>query len=80
MSIKFTEPTLTKQSFASQCDINSIVERYRTTGLVSHVSSKVPFYGDVSGVTDYRAAVEMVDQARASFMELCDYWSCVGSC
>lgn len=57
-----TGPSLTKVSMQDECDVNRIVERFRATGLVTHLASGSPAFLDVSEVSDYRAAI---DQVRA---------------
>lgn len=61
------EPVITKQSMKDEVDINNIVERYNSTGLVTHVSSRTAAYGDVSTVPDYQAAMNVVIQANEMF-------------
>lgn len=63
-------PGRTKQSFKEQCDINCIVERYKQSGLVSHVNSKQGTYADVSSVPDYQTALNTVNVARDAFNSL----------
>lgn len=60
----------TQQHFAAQCDVNSIVEKARVSGLVSHVNAKSPVYMDVSSVPDYQSALAIVDAAQATFKDL----------
>lgn len=63
------EPSLTKQSFAEEVDINTIVRRFGLTGqLPSDV--RVPQYADFDEVVDYHSAMLLVRQAQESFMEL----------
>lgn len=64
------EPTRTKQSFAKEVDINTIVERFGLTGQLPE-NLKVPVSGDyTNAVSDYQSALNMVIEAEASFMEL----------
>lgn len=60
----------TKQSFKAMTDINTIVSRARTTGLVSHVNVKRPMYGDVSKMGSYQDALNLVNTASEMFMAL----------
>ena len=64
--VVFTEPSLTKQSFRDESNINRIVSKYRKTGLLDHVNRHQGFYGDVTGV-DYQTALHTVMQAEESF-------------
>lgn len=61
-----TDPTLTKQSFAEECDINTIVERFNITGELP-TNIRMPEYRDFAEVTDYHTALNAIAQARESF-------------
>lgn len=67
VQVEFKEPSLTKQSFREQVNINSIIERNRRTGMLDHVNTKEPFYGDVSGIASYQDALNIVNKARELF-------------
>lgn len=60
---------VTKQAPANEVDINKIIAQYDKTGLITHWNSKEPFYGDVSGITSYAEAVQVVQEAQELFME-----------
>lgn len=62
--------SLTRQSMKNETDINRIVGRFQETGMLNHVASKTPVYADVSGVSDYREALEQVRQIDEFFMKL----------
>lgn len=47
-----TTPSLTKQSFKDECDINQIVAKFEKTGLVNHLARGVPQFADVSEMGD----------------------------
>lgn len=64
------EPSMTKQSFVDECDINQIIDRARNGGSVDHLNARVPVYADVSNIPDYRSALDVVREADASFMAL----------
>lgn len=61
------EPTLTKQSFKDECNINNIVAKYQRTGQVTHLNSVKPRYLDCVGVADYQHALDIVNAAGAEF-------------
>lgn len=44
-------PTMTKQSFADQCDINRIVSNFQKTGFVDHARKSAARYGDQTELT-----------------------------
>lgn len=60
----------TKQEFRDECDINVILARYKRTGQITHISEKIPRYGDFSQVGDYLQASLQVAQMEASFLDL----------
>jgi len=63
-------PSLTKQSFKDECDINNILKKYRNTGLITHVQTARQGYGDFSSITDYQSAMNAVLAAQEAFLEL----------
>ncbi len=68
-AITFTEPTLTKQSFKEECDINNIMLRYQRTGLVDHISKYQPQYHELDGST-YKDLMDKLANANSMFEEL----------
>lgn len=69
-SIIFNEPTLTKQSFQDECDINTIMDKYESTGVLQHVSNVQQAYGDFSNVQEYQLSLNQVIAAQEAFDEL----------
>lgn len=65
--VDFFEPTLTKQSFRDECNINNILAKYINTGQFAHVNARNPRYIDCVGVQDYQAALDLVDATQAQF-------------
>ena len=61
--------SLAQQQFRDECDINMIVRRFGVTGELP-TTAAMPSYGDFSGITDYREALDAVRAAEASFMAL----------
>ena len=59
----------TKQSFAEECDINTIVRRFDLTGQLPE-NVRTPQVGDFTTVRDFRSAMEAVRLARESFDEM----------
>ena len=66
-SLKFTAPSLTKQSFKEECDINNIVCKFAKTGLLEHVALSKPKFGDFLGVSDFQTALNQVIEVEESF-------------
>lgn len=67
-ALEFTEPSLTKQSMAAECDINVIMAKYQRTGVVPQLVNGV--YEDVSNVTSYHDAMQTILDAQDMFMQL----------
>ena len=67
-------PSLTRQSFAKDANINNIMARYAVTGVLvdpSNVDSmRQPRFGDFSDLADYSVLVGRINQAQADFMTL----------
>jgi len=70
VQVEFTQPTLTKQSFREECNINSIMARYEKTGLINHVAGREPIFGDFSEIPDYQTALDIVYTAEDQFLQL----------
>jgi len=67
----FNRPSLTKQSFKDECDINIIMKRFRKVQGADFLNRYQGYldgqFGDFSGVQDYRTAIEQIQQARGVF-------------
>lgn len=65
------EPSLTKQSFKEECDINEILRRAMNGQDVSgSLNARVARYGDFTNVPSYQEALDVVSRAEGMFMEL----------
>jgi len=62
-------PSRTVQSERDNCDINVIMKRFGVTKQMPSVT-RVPSYGDYSGVSDFHSAMTAVRVAEETFMEL----------
>lgn len=60
-------PSLTKQSFKDDTDINNITAKYERTGALPDMIKENPRYGDFSEAPDYQAALDTVMHAQAQF-------------
>ncbi len=70
---RFERPSLTKQSFKNECDVNQIVRRYIDTGGLSAQNLQnyaTGEYGDFSDIPDYRTALDQVRRAGEAFSTL----------
>ncbi|AXH74894.1 MAG: internal scaffolding protein [Microviridae sp.] len=66
------EPTLTRQEFQAECDINTIMEQYEKHGVISHINPREPLgYLDLTTQpTDLADAMRIMNDATAAFMSL----------
>ncbi len=69
LDAKYFGKSLTRQSEANACNINTIMAKYDKTGLLP-VHNRESFYADVSQMGDYQSALENVRMADDAFMEL----------
>ena len=63
------DPSLAVQSERDDCDINIMMERFGH-GVPLPGSLRIPTYGDFTGVSDYRSALDLISAADDSFMQL----------
>lgn len=62
-------PSMTKQEFTDECDINNIMARYAVTGLVP-TPDRQAFYLDEVDVPSFHEAQNLLLAAEAAFMSL----------
>lgn len=64
-------PSMTRQEFAEECDINEIMARYEKHGQwPMKPNDYVPTYVDFVGMPDLQGAMASMDAARDAFMQL----------
>lgn len=71
--VAFQLPSMTRQEFLADADINNILKRYQETGFLvdpSRPSSLQPMFGDFSNVQDYQSALDALIVAQDNFMKL----------
>lgn len=63
--LKFTDKSRTKQEFAADADINTILKHYERDGLALPSGDRQPLFGDFSApeLQDYRQALDIVSGA-----------------
>lgn len=61
-------PSATKQEFKDECDLNTLMSRYRDVGLLP--AGRTVQYGDFTGVDDYQQAQNIILAARDQFNSL----------
>lgn len=64
------EPSKTDQSFAEECDVNNIMQKYIKTGEIHHVNRKAGVYADLSDIKDLTHAYEIIGFAQQAFSGL----------
>ncbi|AXH73808.1 MAG: internal scaffolding protein [Microviridae sp.] len=70
VSISFTgQIDYTKQEFKEECDINTLMAKYQSTGEMPCINQTAPQYLDVSAI-DYQECMEFVAGAQSLFNEL----------
>ena len=63
------DASLAQQHFKEECDINHIVRMFGVTGLLPE-NTLSPRYGDFTGISDYKTALDRVILAEEQFMSL----------
>lgn len=63
------EESLTRQSEADQADINKILKRFETTGVLP-IDQRTPQFIDVSTAPDYRTALDRINVINEAFMQM----------
>lgn len=64
----FTKPSLTKQEYSEELDINNIIKKFQTTGELPNI--KRGFYADVTQLPDYHEAMNIVAETNQNFATL----------
>lgn len=67
-----TPPSMTKQSFARECDINNIIKDFKVTGQIAHINEQARqgAYIDLPDALDYQQSLEAVRHAQVAFATL----------
>lgn len=63
-------PSLTQQHMKQECDVNSILERYRKTGSITHIRHTPGMYGDFTTFQDFKTNLDTVRDAFTAFEAL----------
>lgn len=63
-------PSMTRQEFAEEADINVLMARFEATGLMPSFNKGEPRYIDVSSVPNMQEALHIMEEATAAFMAL----------
>lgn len=63
-------PTLTKQAFKDECDINKIMSKYQKNGQLPDMIKTNPKFGDFSNPNSYQDSLNLVIHAQEQFASL----------
>lgn len=65
-------PSMTKQSFVEECDINNILREYSASGQLRHISARAEqgMYADLPDQADFQTALNIVLEGQAAFASL----------
>lgn len=61
------QPSRTQKQFRDKVNVNSIMAKYRKTGLIDHVRQTPGVYTDLTRLPDYQTAMETVVRAQETF-------------
>ncbi len=65
--LTFEKPSLTVQAEEPNCNINSIMARYATQGVLPPINGAEAQYADVSNIGDYMECLQVVQSAQNAF-------------
>lgn len=65
-------PSMTKQEFVRECDINNVIKSFSQTGRFNHINANAQqgMYTDLPDSMDLQMSLEIMDQAERAFMSL----------
>lgn len=67
--LRCLDPSLTKQEFVEESDINYIADKFMRTGELPQVLN-MPTAGDFQGIFDFQTAMNTIAHAKQEFMSL----------
>lgn len=63
------DPGMTKQNHKDECDINLIIKKHDTQGVITHLTKMEAVYGDLTAL-DFENAANLVANAKSMFESL----------
>ncbi len=66
----FTGPSLAKQSFQNECDINTIMRKFEKNGLIDHLNTYNGEYGNFIPFADYHTSLNTILAADEAFASI----------
>lgn len=68
VTFKSTQPSMAKQEFKKECDVNTIVRGFERTGVISHINTHEGAFGDyINAPESYQEALNTVMDAQNDF-------------
>jgi len=68
--VEDTGLSMTKQADMAECDINNIMKRYETTGVLPDLIKQNPQYGEFADAPTYQESLHLVQYATEQFQAL----------
>lgn len=69
-AIYFKDPSLTKQSFKEECDVNEILKRSANGAVTNGADVRQAMYGDFTNIPSYQESLDLVNRANGMFMSM----------
>ncbi len=66
-SIRFIQPSKTRQEFAGETNINTIMKKFEKEGIVTHLNERQGEYGDFTHVLTYSESLSQIAEAQTMF-------------
>lgn len=65
-------PSMTKQEFVRECDVNNVIKQYKAHGMLTHVNAKAAqgTYQDLPDSVDFQESLHTVMVAEQAFLTL----------
>ena len=65
-----SDRVMTKQEFAEDCNVNTIIKKMTNGGMLGHINPAEPKYVDTTVVADLQAAYLLIEETEEQFMDL----------
>jgi len=62
-------PSMTKQSFKDECDVNNIMARFERTGVLDYINENAAQFGEVPAL-DFQTAMNIVAKGNSLFEQM----------
>lgn len=65
--LDYSKDGRTKQTFKAETDINTILKRFSSKGVISHLAKFKPQYGDFGGSYDFAESLDKLNKGQGIF-------------